>query len=263
MYKCVTRSPLVVLPFVALVAAACGSNPAKPSGSTSSGTSSSITAPQSLQPSDGAQIQSTALVTLVVQNAVVTPGGLGPTTYTFEVATDSAFTAKVQTKDGVPESPAGQTTVSLDPLPSAKDYYWHARAQSAGVTGTFSATYKFTIAAPVLTRQAQIAAQLGVPLWPGAQPSGTNGHATLGKGWEVRTIVSFNGVTFVSPPIEQLQIFDLIDRGMDPGAAIAWMKSHGYPTTGAYYPSIAVIGFPYEYVTLIGGHWDLVVRVGA
>ena len=82
-------------------------------------------------------------MTLTVQNAIVTK--TGGTTYTFEVATDAAFTAKVQTKDGVAEGSGGQTSVKLDALAPAKDYYWHARATAGGTTGVFGAAFKFTI----------------------------------------------------------------------------------------------------------------------
>jgi hypothetical protein len=100
-----------------------------------------------LTPANGAQIANQAQpVTLVVQNAVASKAG---TTYTFEVATDIAFTNKVQTKDGIAEGSNGQTSVRLDPLAAAKDYYWHARAQAPGGTGTFTDLFKFTIGSAV------------------------------------------------------------------------------------------------------------------
>ena len=122
-----------------LSAVACSSNPAAPAVS--------IVAPQQLTPANGAQISNQAQpVTLVVQNAVASKAG---TTYTFEVASDVAFTNKVQTKDGIAEGSSGQTSVKLDALPAAKDYYWHARAQAPGGTGTFSDLFKFTIGSAV------------------------------------------------------------------------------------------------------------------
>jgi len=128
---------------VALTLAACTSNtPLKPSAT--------IGTPQALQPADGAQIaNATQPITLVTQNATIS-GSLTPT-YTFEVATDpsfTAFTSKVQTKDGVAQG-SGMTTVTLDPLPASKDYYWHVRAEGGGATGPFSATFRFTVGAAV------------------------------------------------------------------------------------------------------------------
>ena len=153
------------LSFVAAVvvaAAACSksNSPAQPSGA-SAGTATgsalvgaesltaSVTAPQPLQPANNAQIRNIDQpVTLVVQNAVVTkPGGA---TYTFEVASDAAFASKVQTRDAVPEGSGGQTSVKLDTLAAARDYYWHARAQGGGTTGVFGPVYKFTIGPAIL-----------------------------------------------------------------------------------------------------------------
>ena len=59
----------------------------------------SIAAPRPVSPASNSLINNQSQpVTLVVQNAVVTKPG--DTSYTFEVATDSAFATRVQTKDG-------------------------------------------------------------------------------------------------------------------------------------------------------------------
>jgi hypothetical protein len=123
-----------------LAAAACTSSPASPAPV-------STVAPLLLAPANGAQIANQGQpVTLVVQNAA---GSKADTTYTFEVASDVAFTTKVQTKDGVAEGSSGQTSVKLDALLAAKDYYWRARAQAPGATGVFSDLFKFTIGAAI------------------------------------------------------------------------------------------------------------------
>ena len=46
-------------------------------------------------------------------------------------------------------------------------------------------------------------------------------------------------------------------------AVNTWMRSNGYPTVAVYYASVQAIGFPYQYMALIGGAWELVHRVGA
>jgi hypothetical protein len=290
--------------------------------------------------------------------------------YTFEVASDSGFASKVQTKDNVPAGSGGQTVVKLDNLAPGHDYYWHARITSGGTTGLFGPTSRFTIGPAVAidppvpvgplsgttsagwpaftvvdsTRsgpvgsvvyrfeiatnasfnplllsgivneqpnrttftppasqaptaqttlfwrataidqtnnvsspvsaaqsfvyaqpspQAQLAAQAGYVLWPGTQPPGTTGHAVLGANWEVAQVVSFNGVPHTKPTLEELRVFDLIDRGMNPFDALNWMNANGYSTEAVYYPSVQVIGFPFEYMALVGGQWELVMRVGA
>jgi hypothetical protein len=100
-------------------------------------------------------------------------------------------------------------------------------------------------------------------LWTGPQPPGTNGHAVIGDNWETQTLTAYTGVSFVSPPLEALRVFDLLDRGFDPQGAINWMNGNGYATSAVYYPAIGVIGFSTEYMALINGRWDLVLRVGA
>jgi hypothetical protein len=193
---------------------------------------------------------------------VARTGPVGAITYRFEISTASTFPSVVATgtnAEGVNETgfiPA--TDLPLDSL-----LYWRAFAIDAasGVTSPPSAVQSFT---PHRPSQAEIvAAQLGVPLWPGVQPPGTPGHATMGSFWNVEYVTSFDGVRFLNPPLDQVQIFDLLDRGLDPQAAIDWMNSHGYRTAAAYYPSVRVIGFPFEYMALINGMWDIVLKVGA
>ena len=355
---------------LALSAAAAGcsdnnSNPATPSGSS---LTASVVAPRGVSPVSDALIKNSEQpVTLTVENAVSTQPG--STTYTFEVATDSGFASKVQTKDNVTQG-SGQTAVRLDPLPAGRDYYWRARASSGGTTGVFGSVYKFTIGPAVTidppvpvtplngavssgwpvftvlnssrtgpvgtvayrfevannpnfnptlvsatvaegasrtsylpprnqapsaattlywrataidqgnnvsspasavisfayrlpTRQSDLAAEQGLSLWPGAQPTGNNGNAIMGPGWDLATITSFDGVRHVKPTIEQLRVFDLLDRGYDPQSALNWMNSNGYSTVAVYYSSVQVIGFPFEYMALVGGQWELVIRVGA
>jgi hypothetical protein len=75
--------------------------------------------------------------------------------------------------------------------------------------------------------------------------------------------VSYDGTPFLSPPIEALRLFDLMDRGMDPDSAIRWLAANGYPSTGQWYPSVQVIGIPHVYLAFVNGGWELVVRVGA
>jgi hypothetical protein len=98
-------------------------------------------------PTNGARIPNQGQpVTLVVMNASSQAAG---TTYTFEVASDIGFTTKVQTKDGISAGTTGQAGATLDVLPAQRDYYWRARAQAPGATGTFSDPFKFTIGAAI------------------------------------------------------------------------------------------------------------------
>ena len=49
-----------------------------------------------------------------------------------------------------PEGASGQTSVRLDALPAARDYFWHARATAGGTTGPFGTTSKFTVGPAVV-----------------------------------------------------------------------------------------------------------------
>src|SRR5262245_8443060 len=115
---------------------ACTSSPNEPSGP------GAIGAPAATSPANGAQIaNANQPVTLIIGNASV--GTASSVSYTFEVATDAGFAAKVATKT---VSAGNQTTsVKLDSLPAGHDYYWHARASTGQATGNFSETSKFTI----------------------------------------------------------------------------------------------------------------------
>ena len=346
-----------------LAATACSTgSPASPAATTSTA------APLPLVPTSGAQLPNSAQpLTLVVQNTAGTQ--TGGTTYTFEVATDSAFANKVQTQTGVAASGGGQTRVTLSTLAAGSDYYWHAQATAGSTAGVFSVVSKFTIgtlitlnaptavapangtsvstqppltvtnatrtapAGPIayrfdistsptfatvtvtgsapegagqtaftpttalaptttfywrataidqtnsvtspastvlsftttsaVTTASALAAQEGLTLWPNVQPPGTAGHAVLGNSWQVQTIPDYTGARFVSPLLDALRVFDLLDRGMDPQSALNWLNSNGYPNSGAYYASVNVIGFPQEYMAFINGQWDMVVKVGA
>src|SRR4029453_7897386 len=97
---------------ICLYGGACSksSTPAQPTTTTQAddaSATSSVTVPRPLAPAVNAQIRNQDQpVTLVVGNAVVTQGSAA--TYTFEVASDSAFTNRVYSKSGVAEGARGR-----------------------------------------------------------------------------------------------------------------------------------------------------------
>jgi len=205
--------------------------------------------------------------TFTVSNAVRS----GPVTsvfYRFEIATAATFSPTL-ISTLVAEGGNGQTSFTpTSDLPIGATIFWRVQAldSGSGITSSFSTVQNVTIAVAT-TPQAQLAQQQGLVLWPGIQPPGTNGRAKLGPGWDVHSAVAgpggpLSGTKFTSPRLELLQLYDLIDRGMDPGAGIGWMKSNGYSTDAVWYPEISVVGFAFEYIALIGGSWELVIRVG-
>jgi hypothetical protein len=135
---------LCVCPLVVILGACSSKTPSQPSGGTGS-----VAGPRQQQPANGAQFRNIDQpITLSVANALVTQQST--TTYTFEVASDTGFANKVQTKSGVAEGTAGQTSVRLDALAPGLDYYWHAQATGAGTVGVFGPTYKFTVGPAVV-----------------------------------------------------------------------------------------------------------------
>jgi hypothetical protein len=145
--------------FLAAGAAACSkSNPAQPSsggGSSNTDTTASVTVPQPVSPALNALVRNVDQpVTLVVRNAVITQNA--PVTYTFEVATDSAFANKAFSRSGVPENSAGQTSLTIDRIGAGADYFWRARAEGGGTIGPFSAARRMTIG-PAVTLTAPTA----------------------------------------------------------------------------------------------------------
>jgi hypothetical protein len=229
-----------------------------------------INSPVPIAPLTGAQTGSRP--TLRVTNAIRS-GPAGPITYKFEISTVAGFTSVL----GMGSSPEGVNETGFIPtsdLPTGTTLFWRATAIDAanGVSSTPSAVQSFAVTAP---SQAEfLANQLGVPLWPGALPPGTVGHATMGNdpafgvGWGIQTLHYAPGnVNFVSPDIEMLRFFDLFDRGFDPQGAIDWMNQNGYPTLAAWYPppEKAVLGLRYVYLAARGkvtvnGIWDIVLK---
>jgi hypothetical protein len=218
-----------------------------------------ISAPTPVAPSNGASTSTEP--TLTVANAVKT-GPAGVITYRFDISTSATF-ASVAVTGTVAE---GTTTTSFTPasLAVGTTYYWRATAIDVTnlVASQPSAVQSFTAVSQPSVASA-LAAQEGLVLWPGVLPPGVPGQARLGSGWGVGFVTDFAGNRFLNPVIDALRVFDLIDRGMDPQSAINWMNGNGYFTVAAYYPSVQVIGFAQEYMALIGGTWDMVVRVGA
>ncbi len=221
----------------------------------------SITVPTPVGPVGGAT--SFGWPTFTVNNATKT-NTTNPLVYRFDISSREDF-ASVAFSATVPETPdrTSYTPPSTQQAPSEGALYWRAIAidQSNAVQSSASAVQSFTYY--LNTEQNRIAAELYGGLWSGARPTGTHGRTALGPGWQVRTIRSFDGVTFQSPPLEILRTYDLLDLGYDPDGAINWMRSNGYPTAAVWYPSVAAIGFQFQYMALIRGAWELVVRVGA
>ena len=125
---------------MAAAGAACSTSPTAPAGA------ASVTTPGPVSPANGVVIPNASQpVTLTVNNGLVTTDAA--VNYTFEVATDAAFTTILVSKDATQSS--GQTSAKLDTLPAGKDYYWHVRTKGGDTIGVFTTPMKFTIGAAV------------------------------------------------------------------------------------------------------------------
>ncbi|MBM3772069.1 MAG: hypothetical protein FJW27_12445 [Acidimicrobiia bacterium] len=189
--------------------------------------------------------------------------------YRFELSTREDFSTVAYTTM-VPEGPE-QTSFNppaTQATPAEGRLFWRVVAidQANAVQSQPSATENFNFIEN--TPQQRVAVQLYGSLWTHARPTGTRGRARFGPGWNVGERTSFTGVRFMSPPLDVLRMYDLLDLGMDPSAAINWMRSNGYANEAAWYPNVWSIGFQWQYMTLLPqnfatGAWELVHRVGA
>jgi hypothetical protein len=253
------------LPLIGAAGACSPSTPLQPTTPATPPTISPpvvINAPTPVSPLNGATANAWPTFTVI---DVGRSGPVGLLVYRFDVSTSATF-SPITLTGTVSETP---NTTSFTPPPAQAPpaqaaVFWRAIAIDPVnlVSSPLSAVQSFTYSVP-LTVAATLAAQEGAVLWPGAQPPGTGGRAILGNFWNIQTVTSFDGVTFLSPELEELRVFDLLDRGLDPQGAIDWMHSNGYPTIAAYYASVAVIGFQHEYMAFIGERWDLILKVGA
>jgi hypothetical protein len=157
---------IAVWSVLAMSTLACGtSNPVGPSGAPKS---ASFVAPQTSTPSaDSQQIPYRSQpLTISVANGATTASGTA--TYTFEVATDAAFSNIVFSNANVPQGNGGQTSLTIATLPS-NTYYWRARVTTGSVTGPNSAVHAFSIGP-------QPTVQTPLPWLPA--PNGTGGSPT-------------------------------------------------------------------------------------
>jgi hypothetical protein len=109
-----------------------------------------ISAPKMLEPIPGAKISiEKQPVTLLIENAGTS--GVRPLSYSFDIATDAAFTSKVFSRDGIAQGDAGRTSLRMsDALASGHTYYWRARAQDGANAGPYAAPAAFDVFTPIV-----------------------------------------------------------------------------------------------------------------
>jgi hypothetical protein len=109
-----------------------------------------INQPKPVDPASSSQIAvDQQPVTLTVQNATTT--GVRPLTYTFEIATDPTFSAKIFSQTGIEPGAGGQTKFKLpQSLLPDRNYYWRTKADDGANASDFSAAAMFRVYTPVI-----------------------------------------------------------------------------------------------------------------
>jgi hypothetical protein len=167
----VSRFPVALCAVAALIAS-IGCQKASPTRPTSDNTVSAapesvtdavtgvtIAAARPVAPADNAQIgYAQQPIALSVTNAVST--STTTLSYTFEVASDAAFTRKDFTRENVAGGADGTTRVSLDKLAGSHQYYWRVQANAGRSAGPYSAVRTFTIGPEVVLGTPALASPL-------------------------------------------------------------------------------------------------------
>jgi hypothetical protein len=165
------RSPLAALVLgAALVTTACQkASPTRPTdigeasataeSVTDARTGATIIAGRPLAPANGAQLRwSDQPFTLQVRNGVTT--GSSAITYTFQVASDAAFTRIVVTRD-VGQGASGTTSAQVTGLGGPQTYFWRAQANIQAGPGPYSAVWQFTVGPRVVLGTPTLASPTG------------------------------------------------------------------------------------------------------
>lgn len=109
-----------------------------------------ISAPKMLEPTPGTKISvEQQPVTLLIENAG--SNGPRPLTYSFDIATDAAFTNKVFSREAIAQGEGGRTSLRMtDTLGTGRTYYWRARAEDGANTGPYANPAAFEIFTPIV-----------------------------------------------------------------------------------------------------------------
>jgi len=112
-------------------------------------TGATVIAGKPASPAAGAQIQwAQQPITLTVTNGVTT--GSSALTYTFEVATDAAFTHRAFLQENVAAGAGGTTSAALSRLAGSTTYYWRTQANTSSGGGPYSAVRTFVVGPEVV-----------------------------------------------------------------------------------------------------------------
>jgi hypothetical protein len=147
-----------------------------------------VGAPGIVSPADGALVSGEA--TLTVSNAPVS-GGTGPATYTFQVATDSAFTNLAAQSSGIAEGSGGQTSWMVGSALAVGEFFWRARASVGATSGPYSTTSRISYQGEVATGGKTDQILLFDSLKNGMTVGDIGGGQLTSEGWKVEAASNF------------------------------------------------------------------------
>jgi hypothetical protein len=108
-----------------------------------------IIAAKPVSPAAGAQIPwAQQPITLTITNGTTT--GSSALAYTFEVASDAAFTRRAFLQENVAGGASGTTSVTVGRLAGSTTYYWRSQANLSGGGGPYSAVRTFAVGPEVV-----------------------------------------------------------------------------------------------------------------
>ena len=195
-----------VLAAASLLATACGDSNGGDNGG--GGPSATLSAPGLVSPSNGSS--QTGSVTFTVSNVTVS-GGSGTPTYSFQVATDSAFSNIVAQTSGVTQG-GSQTSWTAGSEIGSGPVFWRARAVLGATQGPFSNVGNFTFQGGPVTGGGTDTVLVFDPLTNGSSQGDVIGGQFTSEGWEV--IASSNSIVYDLDTIET-GFLELDVKGLD------------------------------------------------
>jgi hypothetical protein len=173
------------------------------------GPSVTIGAPTIISPAAGSTVAD-AQPTLTVGNVTVSDGSTP--TYTFQVATDSAFGNIVARASGIGQGGDGQTSWEVSTPLGNGQHYWRSQASASGTSGPFSPTADFSVFTAFKSSQPREGVLVFDPLTTGMTVGVVGGGEFTEQGWKV--IANSNFLLYDLPTIESGSVeFDV--TGLD------------------------------------------------
>lgn len=230
--KMSTAGPLALC-LSTLAIQGCSENPMP------AGPSVTVSAPNPVSPGGGVQVGSQPGLT--VSNATSSDGS--SLTYSFQVASDSAFASIVARAEGIAQGAGGQTTWEVSsPLANGR-FFWRARARAGSVDGPFSPVSEFAVLEAFRSTTPRDGLLVYDPLVNGSSVGVVGGGEFTTKGWRVdaRSNSIIYDVPTTASGFLEVDITNLSLRNISADSRmvfIMWDPTAGEFTTNPYRVSV-------------------------